>query len=224
MRIAVRMGHMKTGQDASANGIINEYEGIRQYAPHVINFLMRAGHEVVDVTPSAYNGQISDSLGLSISKANLLGVDLYVSLHLNAFNGKAYGCEVICNTNNAIGKEIAKRIAESVSSKCGFANRGAKPNDRGLAEINKTNMTAVIVEPFFCDNADDVAKFNPEKLGKAIAEGIHGAVIGDAKKQEIDVVALINKVTSNPKQWLDLRAKTPYFDEFMRKMIEGAKA
>ncbi|MBM7868894.1 N-acetylmuramoyl-L-alanine amidase [Clostridium pascui] len=170
MKIAVRFGHQKTGADGAAPG---EYEIIRQYGPYVINGLKSLGHEVLDVTPPENNRSLADSLNYSISKSNSWGTDLFISLHGNSFNGSAMGCEVIYYPSSAKGKNLAINICSEIS-KLGFKNRGAKADTRGLAELNNTKMTAVIVEPLFVDNAHDKALFNAKNVGYAIVKGITG--------------------------------------------------
>lgn len=170
MKIAVRFGHQRTGADGAAPG---EYEVIRQYGLYVINGLKSLGHEVMDVTPPENNRSLADSLNYGINKANSWGADLFISLHGNSFNGSAFGCEVVYYPSSTKGKDLAISICGEIS-KLGFKNRGAKADTRGLAELNTTKMTAVIVEPLFVDNAHDKALFNAESIGYAIVKGITG--------------------------------------------------
>jgi N-acetylmuramoyl-L-alanine amidase len=179
------MGHQKTGQDLAAVG---EYDVIRQYAPYVISGLQRLGHNVLDVTPSENNRSLSDSLQYGINKANEWGADLFISCHGNSFNGTAKGCEVVYYPSSTKGKELATNICNEIS-KLGFYNRGAKSDERGLAELKGTNMTAVIVEPLFVDS-NDMNLFNAQNVGYSIVKGITG--------QSVETSTPIQPVQSYP--------------------------
>lgn len=174
-KIAIRFGHtlLKNGSKTSANGIINEYDAVREFGPYVVRTLTRAGYDVVNVTPASkkYDSGVYD-LKEGINAARLIGCKLFVSLHLNAASGTARGAECLYKEDNAEGKKLAECIqAELVN--LGLVSRGAKGNDM-LTELN-TSFVAVIVEGFFCDNKMDVElykKIGPEKFGQAISTGI----------------------------------------------------
>ena len=95
-----------------------------------------------------------------------------MQLHLNAFNGSAYGCEAF--SYNANGLPEAQRISAKLGTV--WHNRGAEERP-GLYWTRKTKAKAVLVESFFCDNKDDYAKakkLGMDAHGKLIAEGILG--------------------------------------------------
>lgn len=173
-RIAIRFGHalLKNGLKTSANDIVNEYDTVREFGPYVVNVLIRAGLDVVNVTPKAgkyVNG--TDDLSEGINTAKSLGCNIFVSLHLNCGGGT--GSEVLYKN---IGKDIAACIQSEIV-KLGFRDRGTKQRT-DLAELN-TTFKAVIVESFFCDSNIDVnlyQKIGSEKLGQAIANGIMSAI------------------------------------------------
>jgi N-acetylmuramoyl-L-alanine amidase len=177
MKIAVRFGHQLTGADGGAVGIVKETDVNRRYGPKVISGLQAQGHTVINVTPPEAHRSLGDSLNYGITLANNNNVDLFVSCHVNAATptDDPRGCEVVC-IGSGKGLEYATKISKELSD-LGFKNRGAKPDERGLAEIRRTNMPAVIIEPFFMDSATDVAiynKFGDEGLANAIVKGITG--------------------------------------------------
>lgn len=190
-KIAIRFGHalLKNGLKTSANGIVNEYDCVREFGPYVITPLTRAGYDVVNVTPaSRKHTDGADDLQEGINTAKLTGCKILVSLHLNAFNGKVNGAECWHDKDNEKGKHLAKYIQDEIV-KLGFANRGVKEKDN-LAELN-TPFVATIVEGFFCDNKIDVElykKIGPEKFGQAIANGIikyvNGGIIPTDKPEQ----------------------------------------
>ena len=101
---------------------------------------------------------------------------MFVSIHLNAFDGTAFGVEVL----TANGKYLveADRVLKEIS-KLGYHNRGIKngTTPRRLGVVNSTKAKAMLIECFFCDNKDDVTKYNVETMAKAIAQGITGQQI-----------------------------------------------
>jgi len=103
--------------------------------------------------------------------------DAFVSIHHNAFNGTAQGAE--CLYHNRLWEtadvQLAKLIADSLSSTLSIANRGAKPQALGvLSGSEATNTRAsVLAECYFMDAAvagkqDTMSR----KAGEAIAAGI----------------------------------------------------
>lgn len=176
MKIGIRFGHMTNGVDGGAVGILKETDVNGEYGPYVILYLRRAGHEVVDCTPSSAV-DMGDSLNQGIAMANQSKCDKFVSLHVNA--GGGVGSEVLYHGKSELGKTLAIQINNSIVRKCGYKDRGAKADVRGLAELKYTDMPSVIVEPFFLDSQCDCNLYNAEKLGKAIAEGIVGHDICD---------------------------------------------
>lgn len=189
MKILLRLGHTLSGADAGAEGIVKETDINREYGVIVRDLLQKEGHDVsycvVDEASS-----LSESLYTGINRANFEEVDLFVSLHVNAGGGT--GCEVIYDPGSISGKTYAEAISDNIALKMDYKNRGAKEDVRGLAELRMTNMPAVIVEPFFCDNAEDVQKYNPYKLAKAIAEVIVGHEIKEDKDMKLNDEANIS--------------------------------
>jgi N-acetylmuramoyl-L-alanine amidase len=101
--------------------------------------------------------------------------DLDVSVHFNAYDGTANGCEVLYVTQES----LAAKLASAISAAGGFKNRGAKY--RGdLSFLNNTEEPAVLLEVCFCDNTGDSNKYTPafEKICEAIAEGLSGQQAG----------------------------------------------
>ena len=170
MRIACDFGH-GTGQDRGTEGYLNEEKVIREYGPLVIGGLQKLGHTVYNVTPTMAGLTLDQSLGYRVNAANAANVDLFISLHVNAFaTDKAQGCEVEYISTK--GKVYADRICTEIA-KLGFTNRGSvsRPN---LYVLKYTNAVAVLVEPFFCDTKSDCNKYNNAKLANAIVRGVTG--------------------------------------------------
>lgn len=164
MKILVNAGHTISGAGYGAVGILKESEETRKIANALINELKKRNHSVVNCTIDKSTNYLKEV----VDKANKNGGDLFVSIHLNAFNGNAYGSEVYTwkgAKNNKVCDELQK---------LGFKNRGIK-NGNHLYVIRNTKMEAILVEVCFIDNKNDIAlykKLGVEKIAKAIADGI----------------------------------------------------
>lgn len=173
MKIFVRFGHSNKCQGAP--GYLNEVQVIREYAPWVAQTLYIAGHDVrtfnPDTFPIKYPNCDAELMG-GIYEANEWGADLFISCHANAPGGS--GTEVLCRENDSLGKTIGTKVNTAVSNLLGLPNRGLKhPTNKG--ELNYTNMSAIIIEPFFVDNQTDCNAYiatGGKNLGETIAKAI----------------------------------------------------
>lgn len=198
MKIAIDFGH-GTGQDRGAEGYLNEEKIIREYGELVIDALKLLGHTVINVTPTTPNLTLGQSLAYRVNAANNYKTDLFISLHVNAFQkDKARGCEVEYISDG--GKIYADKICAEIS-KLGFVNRGSQKRTN-LYVLKYTSMTAILVEPFFCDNREDCNLYNPKKLANAIIKGITG----------VDVYTEGEKVTTSEKAVESRTSNVPGID------------
>lgn len=174
MKIDIDMARCLTGADTSTRGYFVESDYNRKVGKLVIEKLKAKGHTVVNCTIDGGCSNLYDSLAKRVKIANDNNVDLFCSLHCNAFNGNAYGTETYLVNRSFFSSEefykknyaIAQRIQEKVSNSCGFYSRGAKHED--FYVIYNTKALAVLVEICFCDSKDDYNKFNAEKVATAI--------------------------------------------------------
>ncbi len=179
MKYFICVGHANYGNgtissaDGTKYGGVNEYKYNKELAPYVCKWLQTAGHEaVLCIAPEGQLHSLNDEINYFITEEHKQNYDLSVQLHLNAFNGSAYGCEAYCYNANGLPE------AQRISAKLGtiWHNRGAEARP-GLYWTRKTKAKAVLVESFFCDNRDDYAKaqkLGMDAHGKLIAEGILG--------------------------------------------------
>jgi N-acetylmuramoyl-L-alanine amidase len=180
MVITYDFGH-GTGGDRGASGYRNEEHDCRGYGALVIQKLQKLGHACYNCTPSASPAlTLGQSLAYRVNKANSIGSQLHICMHVNAFEtDKATGCEV--EYASAAGQTYATKVSAEISTALGLTNRGAK-SQPGLYVLKHTNMTAVLVEPFFCDNRNDCNKYDPEKLATAIVKGITGQTVSSGSQ------------------------------------------
>lgn len=167
MKIAIRGGHCPKVPGAS--GILNEVVEDRKVKDAVIKYLRQLGHEVYDVTPPDSMATSSGDLAHGVNEANRLKVDIFASIHFNAFNGSASGTEVCVYSPH----DYAQRVVDNLT-KLGFKYRGQKTRTN-LYELKNTSMKAMIVEVCFVDSSIDAEiykRVGHDAVGKAIAEGI----------------------------------------------------
>jgi N-acetylmuramoyl-L-alanine amidase len=92
---------------------------------------------------------------------NDLNPDFIISLHCNAFNKQAKGCEVLYYHRSNTGKQLAsilqKNLIQIIPNN--KHNRGIMPitsEDRGGYLLKNTNAPCLIAEPFFIDNTSEL--------------------------------------------------------------------
>jgi len=180
MIITYDFGH-GTGGDRGASGYRNEEHDCREYGALAIQKLKKLGHTCYDCTPAASPAlTLGQSLAYRVNKANSIGSQLHLCFHVNAFKtDAATGCEV--EYASAAGQSYASKVSAEISTALGLTNRGAK-SQPGLYVLRHTNMTAILIEPFFCDNKNDCSKYNAEKLATAIVKGITGQTVSSGSQ------------------------------------------
>lgn len=226
--LAYREGHtiLVNGTCTAATGVLEEYKVIREYVPFMLEELAKYKNEVkmINVTPPERKYvDWRDDLYEGINNANKLNVDLFISLHANKVSYEtAHGCEVIHYNGDKEGGSLANYVVTEIAG-LGYTNRGAKPDTRGLAEINDTGMTAIIVEPFFVSSPSDCKLYDPKKLGKAIAIGILKYLGIEIKKDEDHIVEANKMICTSPtatKTQMDKWAKSHFKDDSYKELLD----
>lgn len=96
-------------------------------------------------------------------KAVAYSPDLSMELHLNAFNGKAVGCEVLCLSGDEQSSSIGRSFASSFTQKFNRKLRREKginwitKADRGYSSLKAVSSIkhSILVEPFFIDTKEE---------------------------------------------------------------------
>lgn len=169
-KIFIDFGH-NCIPDTGAVGIKREDDLNRETAFILAQKLKTAGYEVLVFTPSKVFS-VENSLHLRCKQSDLWGADLFVSIHHNSFNSKAYGAE--CFAISQTGRKFAKKIQSRLTN-LGFYDRGVKDGSH-LFVLRKTQAPAVLVESFFVDSKKDCDLFETlgtKRIAEAIYEGIH---------------------------------------------------
>ncbi|WP_307191659.1 N-acetylmuramoyl-L-alanine amidase [Mesobacillus stamsii] len=157
-------------------------------------------------------------------KANNLNVDVFVSIHANAFGSGAWndvgGLETyvyLSRPPEAI--QLAQKIQHNLVLATGLENRGVKTADFHV--LRETKMDAVLVECGFMTNRREAGLLRTETYRKAVAEGIVQALTEQFKLQRKDNAPKVFKVQAgafererNAKQ-LAARLKSAGFDAYI---------
>lgn len=173
MKIGLRGGHSRNC--IGAIGLVNEYEQMQKFYKAVSEMLIKYGYTVIDCNSNGSNA--SQELSEGVTKANNNNVDLFISLHMNAYNGTANGAETVVYSEKSKAYAIAKRIVNNYAL-LGFNNRGVKVN-RGLYELRNSKAPAIISEICFCDSQKDIDIYNQyswEQLASCLCNAIDGNI------------------------------------------------
>ena len=126
--------------------------------------------KVHNCTVDKSNSDLSDR----VNKANSVNLDLFVSLHLNAYQktNNAMGVETYYYSSSSKGKTYATNVQNELVKEVGWKNRGIKTAN--FYVIKNTKAPAILVELGFCDSKIDMDLFDVEKVCKALFKGITG--------------------------------------------------
>ncbi|RXI55556.1 N-acetylmuramoyl-L-alanine amidase [Clostridium tetani] len=187
MKIGIDCGHTLNGADYGSKGVLRDESYLtREMGVRVVNKLKSLGHTVINCYKDNCSS-LGDSLSYRVTQANNNNVDLFISIHFNAFNGSAYGTEVFTYG----GRELpqARAVLNNIEQ-LGYKNRckDFKGNNLPLKDgsnlyvLKNTKMKSMLIECCFCDNKTDMGKYDPEKFANAIVEGIIGKNVSNTSK------------------------------------------
>ena len=176
MIIGLDMGHTLSGAGTGANGVVSETVKNREVGNRLMAMLKEKGHTVVNCTVDVSSNDLADRA----RKANAQKLDLFVSLHLNAYQRVSYdmGVETYIYNGSYNGKEENRRYAQAVQTalvqEVGWKDRKVK--EANYYVLRETVAPAILVELGFCDSEADMNKWNTEKIARALFKGITGSV------------------------------------------------
>lgn len=163
------------------SGAVNQHTGLRecdvaaQIGQAVKEYLTTAGCavKILQSDNLANDSAYRDRPVAVCDMANDWPADVFVSIHCNAFNGKARGTEVECYSVDSKGGRLAKAIQNQIVASLHTIDRGIKEMPE-LIVLKHTNMPAVLVETAFIDNDDDAVLLANkwDDFARAIARGI----------------------------------------------------
>lgn len=200
MRIALTVGHslLKNGSYTSASGEgiggVNEYKYNKKLMRKVKEYLESDGHSVdLYICPEKVFIAASQEKPWKLTRLNAKNYDLVTEGHLNCFDGKAHGTEVLYVSEG--GKKYAQRVQKKLAS-AGFTDRDIQKRTN-LYMLNSTKATTIMTESFFCDSKSDykIGK-DVNKIAKLIAEGICNKKLGTSTKVKDAVKTTVSKVVN----------------------------
>lgn len=168
MKFGIDIAH-NSPPDTGAVGIKSEDVLTTDVGNRLISKLRALGHEVIPCKPDR-STSVTNSLFQRINTANTNRVDVFVSIHFNAFNGLANGTEVFAASQ--AGRQIAQPVLNEIV-KLGFFNRGVKSGSH-LYVLRNTRMPAILIECCFVDSPRDMNIFESEATANAIVKGLTG--------------------------------------------------
>lgn len=183
-KIMLDAGH---GYPDNRGGVgINEGENNYYLTAKIKEALEKSGH-TVGLTRKGLNDDPSLSTRSSLGN----GYDLYLSIHSNAVNGSVSGVEIYDSTERP-SFDLASRLCSAIAKALLIDNRGVryrslngdwdvtyKPRSwtKNYYAVLRGNgaKKAMLVENFYHDNKNDVAKYkaNTDKLVKAYVDVIN---------------------------------------------------
>lgn len=173
-----------TGFEEGANGPgTTEYKELVVMADIAADSLRKQGYDVKVSDPQ-------DTL-YAIGRQSA-GSDIFVSLHLNAFNKMVQGTEVLVHRNGTNEDvELANAILACLVNTLDLPNRRVKR--QGLAVLSGVPASvhaACLTEAFFIDSVSDAATVRTmtEQAAVAIAEGIDQYAKVKGLKPEVAIV------------------------------------
>lgn len=177
LTIVLDPGHGAHDVGALGYGSLNEKDVVLDTGLRVQSLLTNTPFNVI-MTRST---DVFYTLSERTDMANQANADIFVSIHANAFNGKASGTETFyygkASTNSRIeeSKKLAGYIQVRLLEAMGTKDRGVKSGN--YAVIRETTMPAVLVELGFIDNKDDYAKLSTETYRQKSAEAIYYGIL-----------------------------------------------
>lgn len=214
MTIGINCGHTIGGAGYGAVGIIKESNHTRLVGYALMEKLKAAGVNVIDCTIDEANTQ-AEYLAAAVALSNRQDLDWFISIHFNASSSHSgQGVEVYTYEGRQYpdALEVCKNIAA-----LGFKNRGVKSGS-DLYVVRKTKAKSMLIEVCFCDNAEDVERYQAaggaEAIAKAIYKGIyHYSVLPDmecTENHDMDQEEFIKFVGNIAKRdWLDRKIMLP---------------
>ena len=106
-------------------------------------------------------------------RANNAKVDIFVSIHANAYLGtwgNAHGIETFAYKSSTKGNKLAKLVQEELIKATNLTDRGVKHNN--LHITRETKMPAILFECGFMDNKDESKLLKSDSYRKLCAKAI----------------------------------------------------
>lgn len=156
-KVYIDPGHNHSGADTGAVGYgLREQDITVEIGIKLKALLLKNGFAVKMSRESIYD-TVADGLNASLAgrynDANSWEADVFISIHCNSANTKAYGTETYCVSLGSDAGRLAELVQKRLIEETGRYDRGVKTAN--FAVILHTDMPAVLVETGFIDNYSD---------------------------------------------------------------------
>lgn len=175
-KLAIVVGHNERGQGAvRADTNESEYRYNNQIAE-----LMRGMAAEYEIDAKVFNrkpaGGYSREIRTVYGEADTWGADATIELHFNAASAAATGTETLSSGTSG-SMTLAKEVQEEMLGALGLRNRGIKVRNRknrqrGYLSLVTGKAPAILVEPFFNENPNDLSKTKTDKQRKNLARAL----------------------------------------------------
>ena len=212
-KIALDAGHgLNTSGKQTPNGV-KEWTLNDKVRDKVVALLADYDCEIIHTDND--EGKTDETLASRLSKYTKAGVDVFVSIHHNAFSGKwnnATGVEIFTDNNpTAKDKQLAEAIYNRLVENTGLKGRGVKKCD--FYVINQDKIPAVLVEGGFMDGTSDYKYITSDAgqtaYAKAVADGLI-EFLGLKKKKKTATTKTLYRVRSS---WKDAQTQKGAFED-----------
>lgn len=170
-KVTLDPGHQKGADSGASGNNLHEEDITLAICLQLKPLLQYNGIEVILTREGDYvNGPhstLDESLQTRVAIANNFGADLFVSVHVNAFDGSASGEEVLIAGAGGRAEQAANKVYAQINRVTGWANRGIKTQN--VYVLKRTNVPAILTENGFIDSASDSAKLKDPAFIHALA-------------------------------------------------------
>lgn len=209
MKIGLRAGH--SDNCTGAIGIVNEHEQMKKYYIALKEVFEQYGHIVIDCNSNGSNANAE--LNDGANKCNSANCDLFISLHMNCYNGQAHGTEVLVSSVNSTAYPYAQKLVDNFDE-LGFSNRGVKFEK--LYEMNHINCGNIISEICFCDSEIDIDIYNRyswEKLAYIFCNAIDSNIPTEPTIDNSKHYIVTNYLPKDADGYLDISYALSFFKD-----------
>ena len=144
-KIYIDPGHNPTGDDTGAVGYGLKEQDVSVQVGIILRELLLISGQTVKMSRENITDTVAQGLNASLAgrynAANSWNADIFVSIHCNAANTKAYGCETYYCTSSTQGRALAECVQPHMAAETERYNRGVK--SANFAVIKHTNMPDV---------------------------------------------------------------------------------
>lgn len=222
--IVLDPGHNSNGADTGAVGnglreqdvtlaICRELRPLLQYNGFTV--VMTRDGDFVNGPHSTAN----ESLQTRVDIAENAKANLFVSVHIDAFDGPASGETVLIAGTGGRAEQAATKVYTQINKISGWPNRGVRVQNTMV--LRETTMPAILTENGFITNPSDAEKLKDPQfihaLAAAHAKGICD-YFGLAYKEQAQSVVVASVIDPDPDIYLSVRVRVSKADALVKQI------